>query len=158
MLAAELGSGCVKSWCRWTFVHKLPASQLTFPEMLATKPCRFSKAAHLTPKRQGLQMLVPTNAGLGKDSVLEFRAQVTANEDAWGVFLILLIFRLFRESFHCKVGSSGQHSTWAVGGMCWPIGFPEKKEKCTLPHYIALPVKSKSSQPLSRTESHIQMV
>ena len=73
-------------------------------------------------------MLVPTNAGLGKDSVLEFRAQVTANEDAWGVFLILLIFRLFRESFHCKVGSSGQHSTWAVGGMCWPIGFPERKK------------------------------
>ena len=55
----------------------LPLPQLTFTAVLATKPCRFSEAAPLTAKSQGLQMLVPTTAGLGKDSVLEFWAQVT---------------------------------------------------------------------------------
>ena len=51
----------------------LPLPQLTFTAVLATEPCRFSEAAPLTAKSQGLQMLVPTTAGLGK----EFWAQVT---------------------------------------------------------------------------------
>lgn len=83
----------------------LPLSQLTFIAVLATKLCRFSKAAHPTPEHQGLQMLVPTTAGLGRDSVLEFWAQVTEQMKIHGESFSYSLFLDFSGShFIVKLG------------------------------------------------------
>ena len=126
--AAELVLGCVKSWCRWTFVHKPPAFSVDLHSSVGHQTLLVLQGSPPHSKASGSSDACVYNCWSWKRQCLRILSTSSrANEDPWRIFLILLIFRLFWESFHCKVGSNGQNSTWAVAGMCWPVEFPEKK-------------------------------